>query len=57
VGQGTSFEVLHGRERFDLSDDGIKYLKKKVMNRRQPKLQFKSDFIEILKDEEKPNAP
>jgi len=38
VGQGTSFEVLHGRERFDLSDDGIKYLKKKVMNRRQPKL-------------------
>src|SRR5258708_18919302 len=33
VGQGTSFEILYGRNRFDLTNDGVKYLKKKLMSR------------------------
>jgi hypothetical protein len=37
-------------------DGGFKYLKKKVMSRREPKLKFDDGFIEILKDEDKPNA-
>src|SRR5260370_33420617 len=41
VGQGTSFEILYGGDRFDLSDDEVKYLKKKLKNRRQPRLEFK----------------
>lgn len=57
VGQGTSFEILHGGHRFDLSDDGVKYLKKKVKNRREPRLEFKSDFLKVLEDEKKPKAP
>jgi hypothetical protein len=29
VGQGTSFEILHGGHRFDLSDDGVKVSEEK----------------------------
>jgi hypothetical protein len=54
VGQGTSFEILHGHDRFDLTDVGIRYLKTKVMTRREPKLEFKPDFIELLKKEPNP---
>jgi len=45
VGQRASFEIPHGRERFDLADDGFKYIKKKVKNRREAKLEFASDFL------------
>ena len=57
VGQGTSFEILYGGDRFDLSDDGVKYLNKKLKNRRQPRLEFKGDFLKVLEKEEKSKAP
>lgn len=49
--EGTSFEILMGKQRFDLSDAGWKYLKPRV-SRKAPKLVFPDGFLEELKDEE-----
>ena len=53
VGETTSFEILMGRHRYDVSDEGFKYLKQKVMGRRKPKLEFKQEFVQLEGDETK----
>jgi hypothetical protein len=51
VGPTTSFEILIGRRRFDLSDDAWKYLKRRVAISKVSRLAFPSGFLEEIKDE------
>jgi hypothetical protein len=53
VGPTTSFEILHRRKRFDLSDEGYAYLKRKVDGRKEPRLQFKTEYLAPEEDEER----
>jgi len=52
VGPATSFEVLIGRKRFDLTDKAFDELKKKVQPSKSKHLSFKGEFLEEIKDDE-----